>query len=155
METPKPGRKNRRHTKKLAPAVPHGPRTKLRVALAILKWTAIGLLALFALGAATLALLFWLYGRDPNLPRIDSLSDYRPKQVTRVVTPDGHVIGEIFTERRSFVPYEKVPKLVVDAFIAAEDAKFWEHEGIDYIGMVRALIVNLRAGKKKQGASTI
>ncbi len=143
----------RRETKKLRPEAQ--PRTRRQRTLLILKWVGIAFLAASALCAAVVALLFWHYGRDPSLPSITSLGDYHPKQVTRIETEDGDVIGEIFTERRSFVPYDQIPEVMVQAVISAEDAKFFEHKGIDYLGMVRALFVNLRSGKKKQGASTI
>jgi len=143
----------RRETKKLRPEA--HPRTRKQRALVILKWVGISLLAATALCAAVVALLFWHYGRDPSLPSITSLADYEPKQVTRITTEDGEVIGEIFTERRTYVPFEQIPEVMVQAVVSAEDANFFEHKGIDYLGMVRALFVNLRSGKKKQGASTI
>jgi penicillin-binding protein 1A len=136
--------------KPLKPAA--SPRKKW---MTIAKWGAIAALAGLAIMAATIALTFWIYGRDPNLPRIEKLADYKPKQVTTIVDRNDQRIGEIFTQRRTFVPYEKIPPIVVDAFIAAEDNNYWNHEGIDYFGMVRAFFTNLRAGKTKQGASTI
>jgi penicillin-binding protein 1A len=123
--------------------------------LTIVKWSAIAALALTALMAATIAFTFWMYGRDPKLPRIEKLADYRPKQVTTIVDKNDQRIGEIFTQRRTFVPYDKIPPILVDAFIAAEDNNYWNHEGVDYFGMVRAFFTNLRAGRTKQGASTI
>jgi penicillin-binding protein 1A len=131
------------------------PRTRKEVALAVLKWGAIASVAMVALAAAAIATIFWYYGRDPSLPNIKSLSDYEPKQVVRIQSDDGTVIGEVYTERRTYVPYEEIPPLIVHAIVSAEDAKFFEHSGIDYWGMVRALFVNLRSGKTKQGASTI
>ncbi|HEU4616025.1 MAG TPA: PBP1A family penicillin-binding protein [Kofleriaceae bacterium] len=121
----------------------------------IVKWTAIAGLVATALMAATVALTFWMYGRDPKLPRIEKLADYHPKQVTTIVDKNDQRIGEIFTQRRTYVPYDKIPPILVDAFIAAEDNNYWEHEGVDYWGMVRAFFANLRAGKTTQGASTI
>jgi penicillin-binding protein 1A len=144
------------------PGKPSRPGTPLKPArtprkkwVTIAKWVGIAALAGTALMAATIALTFWMYGRDPNLPRIEKLADYKPKQVTTIVDRNDQRIGEIFTQRRTFVPYEKIPPILVDAFIAAEDNHYWEHEGIDYFGMVRAFFTNLRAGKTKQGASTI
>ena len=145
----------KRVTKKLRPVVAREPRTRKQLALTILKWSAISLLVMTAIGSAIVAIAFWHYGRDPNLPAIKSLSDYQPKQVTRIVTPDGRVVGEIYSERRSFVAYEDIPEIVVEAVISAEDSNFFAHRGIDYWGMVRALFVNVKSGKKKQGASTI
>src|SRR5688500_10720745 len=130
-----------------------GPRSNKQLVLASIKWTAIVGLALAAIGAATVALLFWAWGS--GLPKIEKLSDYHPMQVSRVRSADGAIIGEIFTERRTYVPYEQIPKVVIDALVSAEDADFFEHEGIDYLGMVRALFVNLKEGETVQGASTI
>jgi penicillin-binding protein 1A len=122
--------------------------------LTIVKWFGIAGLAGIALMAATIALVFWMYGRDPNLPNIQKLSDYHPKQVTTILDTNDRRIGEL-GERRTFVPYDKIPPIVVDAFIAAEDNNFWKHSGVDYVGMVRAFFANLRAGHTQQGASTI
>jgi penicillin-binding protein 1A len=133
-------------------APPSSPRKKwIRIA----KWAALAALVGTALMATTVAFTFWMYGRDPKLPRIEKLADYKPKQVTTIVDKNDQRIGEIFTQRRTFVPYEKIPPILVDAFVAAEDNHYWKHEGVDYWGMVRAFFTNLRAGKTKQGASTI
>jgi penicillin-binding protein 1A len=126
-----------------------------RLALKIALWSGLAMLVLAALTAATIATVFWFYGRDKSLPNLDSLGDYHPKQVTVVLDERGARVGEIFQERRSYVAYEAVPQLQVDAFVVAEDASFWTHGGIDYRGMARAFFTNLRSGKTKQGASTI
>jgi penicillin-binding protein 1A len=123
--------------------------------LAVIKWLAILGVAGAALVAATAAFVFWMYGRDPNLPDFQTLADYHPKQVTVITDGNDRRIGEIYSERRTVVPYDKVPPIVVDAFVAAEDNSFWTHRGVDYLGMFRALITNLRAGHTRQGASTI
>ncbi len=121
----------------------------------VVKW----LLILGVLGAmltaGTAAFVYWMYGRDPNLPDYARLSDYHPKQVTTITDASDRRIGEIYTERRTVVAYDKIPKIVVDAFIAAEDDSFWTHSGVDYWGMFRAFFANLRAGHTRQGASTI
>ncbi len=104
---------------------------------------------------AALAGVFWYYGRDIEAIDEEALRNYRPAQVTRVLDRNGVLIGEIFTERRTFVAYEDIPADVENAFLAAEDADFYRHEGMDYIGMVRALVANVRAGAMRQGASTI
>ncbi len=147
---PKPSRSNRRVKRRR-----EEPRTRKQKALLVAKWGAIVGLVFTALGATTIAALFWHFGRDPNLPKLSSFDDYKPLQVSRIVTRDGHTVGELYTERRTYVPYEQIPDLVVNAFIAAEDGNFRRHKGIDYWGMFRAVIVNLKSRKKKQGASTI
>jgi penicillin-binding protein 1A len=99
---------------------------------------------------------FWWYGREVAELDEARLRNYRPPQVTRILARDGEtVIGEIFTERRTFLRYEEIPSHVENAFLAAEDADFYKHEGMDYPGMVRALLANLRAGEIRQGGSTI
>jgi penicillin-binding protein 1A len=130
------------------------PPTSARRWVPIVKWLAIATLAGIALMVSTIAFVFWMYGRDPNLPNIQKLSDYKPKQITTIMDSNDRRIGEL-GERRTFVPYDKIPPIVVDAFIAAEDNNFWKHGGVDYYGMVRAFFANLRAGHTKEGASTI
>jgi len=123
--------------------------------LALLKWLVMLSVLGAVLVAGTTAFVFWMYGRDPSLPDYARLSDYHPKQVVTITDASDHRIGEIFSERRTVVSFEKVPAILVDAFVAAEDNKFWTHGGVDYWGMFRAFVTNLRAGHTKQGASTI
>jgi penicillin-binding protein 1A len=90
----------------------------------------------------------------PNLPDISDLSDYRPKLPLRVFSTEGTLIGEFGEERRHLTPIQEIPKVMKDAVLAIEDARFYEHGGVDYIGMARAALANL--GRiKSQGASTI
>ncbi|MCK5796354.1 MAG: PBP1A family penicillin-binding protein [Deltaproteobacteria bacterium] len=107
------------------------------------------------LGGLGLAGLFYYYGSDPTLPRIGSVHDYRPKTTTRIFDRKHRLIGEISAERRTVVPYRKIPKLLVKAVVSAEDAEFFKHRGLDYLGMLRAFFANLRAGHFVQGGSTI
>jgi penicillin-binding protein 1A len=140
---------------KLRPEAKPGSRNA-RIALAILKWGFIAALALGALGAASLAGMFWFFGADPKLPKISKINDYHPKQVTRIYSADGKLIGEIFEERRRYVALDKVAPVMLQAIIDSEDADFYNHHGLDFSGMVRALLVNIRhGGKSRQGASTI
>lgn len=91
-----------------------------------------------------------------SLPPVGALLEgYDPPQTTRIYASDGAVIGELFEERRTVVPLEGIPQVMVDAVIAAEDADFREHKGLDYPGMIRAMLVNITSGKLSQGASTI
>ena len=71
----------------------------------------------------------------PNLPPIDSLTDYRPKLPLRVLSSDGVLIGEFGEERRSFTPIKDVPKVMRDAVLAIEDARFYDHSGVDIVGI--------------------
>ncbi len=89
------------------------------------------------------------------LPRVDTLADYRPPIITRVFSDDGTVIAELFEERRVVVPVSRIPKQLVQAFVAAEDANFFKHKGIDLASILRAAIKNVEAGGIVQGGSTI
>ena len=116
------GRPNKkRKTKKLVVAQ-RPPKSPKQWALVCLKWGAISGLAMAAIFMATVATLFWVYGRDAGLPNISKLDDYNPSKVSRVVTEDGAVIGEIYEQRRTMVRYEEIPETVIHAFVAAEDA---------------------------------
>ncbi len=91
----------------------------------------------------------------PNLPSLEVLTDYRPKIPLRVYTADGYLIGEFGEERRSLVTIHDVPNVMKQAILAAEDDRFYQHGGVDYIGILRAAGANLSGGGKRQGASTI
>jgi len=90
-----------------------------------------------------------------SLPKFDSLEDYHPPQVTRMYDRNGRVVAELFEEKRTVVALERIPKHVRQAFLAAEDADFYNHPGLDFTGMLRALWRNLIAGRVVQGGSTI
>lgn len=107
-----------------------------------------GALALAMVIAVALAMAY------PNLPDVSELADYRPKLPLRVYSSEGAMIGEFGEERRTLTPINEIPKVMVDAVLAIEDTRFFEHGGVDYKGMLRAALANL--GKvKSQGASTI
>ncbi len=90
-----------------------------------------------------------------DLPQLVSAADYRPKQVTRVYSRDGRVIGEWFKERRTLAPFETIPEVLRNAVIAAEDANFYSHQGLDYPGIFRAALSLVRDRRISQGGSTI
>jgi len=91
----------------------------------------------------------------PTLPTLEVLTDYRPKIPLRVFSADGKLIGEFGEERRAVVKLEQVPKTLVNAIVAAEDERFYQHGGVDYLGVARAALSNFTSGGAKQGASTI
>jgi len=91
----------------------------------------------------------------PNLPPLEALTDYRPKQPLRVYTADGALIAEFGEERRAFVAIDQVPAHMKQAIIAAEDERFYRHGGVDTLGILRAAASNLLSGGAKEGASTI
>ncbi|RMF19007.1 MAG: penicillin-binding protein, partial [Deltaproteobacteria bacterium] len=90
-----------------------------------------------------------------QLPPINRLLEYNPPVATRVFAEDGTLVGEFYVEKRYLTPIEQIPKVVRQAFVAAEDADFYEHHGIDLTSIARAFIANLRAGNVVQGGSTI
>jgi penicillin-binding protein 1A len=113
-------------------------------------------LGLFGVIAAIVAVYAVVAHFESRLPSVEQLQkNYRPPQVTRVLARDGAVLDEVFTERRTVVPFTTIPGHTKLAFLAAEDAHFYEHEGLNYLGMLRAMLVNLRAGRTVQGGSTI
>jgi penicillin-binding protein 1A len=114
-------------------------------------------LATLAVGAVVTLLLLVglaLAVAFPNLPDVTDLADYRPKLPLRVFTADGVLMGEFGEERRNLLPIDQIPPVMTNAVLAIEDARFFEHNGVDYIGMVRAALANLGQAKS-QGASTI
>lgn len=91
----------------------------------------------------------------PNLPSLEVLTDYRPKIPLRIFTADGYLIGEFGEERRAVVNIGEVPTVMKQAILSAEDDRFYQHGGIDYLGILRAAGTNILGGGKRQGASTI
>jgi penicillin-binding protein 1A len=110
-------------------------------------------LTLVAAGVLTVMLAAVL--ANDRLPSLEVLTDYRPKVPLRVFTADGVLIGEFGEERRSFVRIEDVPPVMTQAILAAEDDRFFEHGGVDLIGVARAALANFTSGSRSQGASTI
>jgi penicillin-binding protein 1A len=125
-------------------------------------WRGAGMRALawvLGLAAAALAGVLLVVGLAlavayPNLPEVSSLVDYRPKLPLRVLSADGIQLAEFGEERRNFVPIAMMPQVMKDAVLAAEDARFYQHGGVDYKGVVRAALANLRDARS-EGASTI
>ncbi|HXQ06059.1 MAG TPA: transglycosylase domain-containing protein, partial [Bradyrhizobium sp.] len=110
----------------------------------------------FLVGVAAAAGLIWHFSKD--LPDYSQLQDYEPPVMTRVHASDGALLGEYSKERRLYLPIQAVPKLVINAFLAAEDKNFYEHGGIDFTGMARAAVLfaqNYGSNRRPQGASTI
>jgi penicillin-binding protein 1A len=109
--------------------------------------------ALAVLGAGAVGFVFWWASQD--LPSLESLSQYQPSQVSRVYSDDRQVVGQFYVERRLKAQLADVPQHLTQAVIAVEDARFFEHPGLDLIGIARAVWTNLRRGGKVEGASTI
>ncbi|MWL88649.1 penicillin-binding protein 1A [Cupriavidus sp. SW-Y-13] len=121
-------------------------------------WTRImfWVLGLLVAGMVAVALLvgYALVVAAPNLPSLDTITDYRPKIPLRIYTADNILIGEFGEERRNFVPIGEIPDVMKKAVLAIEDDRFYEHGGVDFVGVLRAGLANLRGGLS-QGASTI
>jgi len=113
------------------------------------------------IGVAALALLFILVAgyaaavAYPNLPSLDALTSYQPKIPLQIFSIEGDLIGEFGEEKRAFVKIDQTPELLRKAILAAEDERFYEHGGVDYIGVMRAALSNFASASTRQGASTI
>ncbi len=111
---------------------------------------------LFVVGVGAAAGLLWHYSKD--LPDYSQLQDYEPPVMTRVHAADGSLVAEYARERRLYIPIQAVPKLVINAFLAAEDKNFYDHGGLDFTGIARAAVnylQNYGSNRHPQGASTI
>jgi penicillin-binding protein 1A len=111
---------------------------------------------LFVVGVAAAAGLLWHFSKD--LPDYSQLQDYEPPVMTRVHAADGSLVAEYAKERRLYIPIQAVPKLVINAFLSAEDKNFYEHGGLDFGGILRAslnYVQNFGSNRHPQGASTI
>ncbi len=133
--------------------IPKGRTPKRRT----IRWIVFGLFSIFLclsmiVGIAVFALYLQI---DRSLPSVEALKEYHPPLVTSVYSADGELIGEFFIERRYLVPLEELPPYLIKAFIAAEDTRFYEHGGVDLIGIFRAMLKNIQAGEIVQGGSTI
>ncbi|PYE78248.1 penicillin-binding protein 1A [Xylophilus ampelinus] len=120
----------------------------LRALLAMVGLVVAGAVSLVLVVAVALAVAY------PNLPDISDLADYRPKLPLRVYSTEGALLGEFGEERRNLTPIADIPKVMIDAVLAAEDTSFYSHGGVDYKGVLRAGLANLNRAKS-QGASTI
>ncbi len=121
------------------------------------RWLGIALLAVITcmfVGAGLTLFAFYIQV-ERSLPSVKSLKSYHPPLVSTMYAADGSLMGEFYTERRYIVPMSELPPHLIKAFLAAEDARFYEHGGVDLAGVVRAFFRNLQAGEIVQGGSTI
>jgi len=120
------------------------------------RWWTFPLVLLAATAVAgALVIVFAAVIVYPALPTLDVLTDYQPKVPLQVYSVEGRLIGEFGEERRAVVKIEAVPKAMRDAILAAEDERFYQHGGVDYVGVMRAALSNFVSGGARQGASTI
>ncbi|HQR30564.1 MAG TPA: transglycosylase domain-containing protein, partial [Anaeromyxobacteraceae bacterium] len=130
-----------------------GPPPRRPLWRTVLRWSAF--LLLLAANAALVAGVAGYVWLSRDLPSVETLAAYRPPVVTEIVSGDGQVVGELFAERRRVVPYERIPRHVVQAFLAAEDKNFFQHHGVDLLGTLRAGVNTYVRRRKVQGGSTI
>ncbi|HYV58345.1 MAG TPA: transglycosylase domain-containing protein, partial [Candidatus Nitrosopolaris sp.] len=116
----------------------------------IVFWTAVA-----SVLAAALTGLVLYREITAELPPVDQLLRYKPPVATRIYAEDGSLIGEFFVERRYLVPLAHIPEHVRLAFLAAEDADFYRHRGVDPVGIARALVMDVMHHQVVQGGSTI
>jgi penicillin-binding protein 1A len=128
-----------------------------RILAKLVRWSKIAIVSALVVGVVGfIALVIFVRRLEAELPSIaDMRGNYHPPQVTRVLARDGTLLAELFTERRTVVPIASLPAHVKLAVLAAEDAGFYEHEGLNYYGILRAFAVNLKSGRTRQGGSTI
>ena len=120
------------------------------------RWWVYALAAFFALALLGILLAgFAALVTIPTLPSLEALTDYRPKVPLRVYSADGLLIGEFGEERREVIKIGAAPQRLKQAILAAEDDRFYQHGGVDYIGILRAAYSNFTSGGMRQGASTI
>src|SRR4030042_1070058 len=113
----------------------------------------VGFLLLFSISLVGGSMVYYLFLK--KLPSIAALRDYRPSITTRVYADNNELIDEFFLEDRKLIKYENIPKIAIQAFVAAEDARFFQHRGFDMQSMFRAFFKNIEAGRIVQGGSTI
>ena len=118
-------------------------------------WTLPLALMLSAFAAGILVLVFAVVIIYPQLPDLTIITDYQPRVPLRVYSAEGLLIGEFGEERRAVVKIDAVPKQMREAILAAEDERFYQHGGVDYVGVLRAALSNFMSGGARQGASTI
>lgn len=115
-----------------------------------LLWALIGVAGLLFIAAS---LVIWILSKD--LPPIEALRSYQPSLISRVYADDQRLLGQFYIEKRILVPLNQMPKELFQAVIATEDSRFYEHGGLDFLGILRAMLTNLESLKIRQGASTI
>ena len=128
---------------------------RLRTSRAWSTGKVVGIILLAILGLMVGGAIGGMWFASKGLPSFESLQDYQPSLVTRVYADDGKKIGEFYIERRIFTPLSGIPKDLINAVIAVEDTRFFEHPGLDVVGIFRAAWANVKRGGKFQGASTI
>jgi penicillin-binding protein 1A len=142
-----------KNKKEKSPAIIANPKRPWPFALRLGLWVLSCLTFWGSLGVLTISILF-LMVRD-ELPTLPALSHYNPPQTSRLLSQTDILLGEFAIERRDVMPASRIPRKLVEAFIASEDDNFFHHGGIDFMGIIRAAFANMKAGRIVQGGSTI
>src|SRR3954470_9469964 len=122
---------------------------------ALLRGFALAVCFLFSFGTG-LGYASWArVSKSGRSPQVEVLDDYQPHQTSKLYAADGRFIAELGLERRTLVGIDSIPKIVQEAFVVTEDNRFWEHHGVDFRSVPRAIAVDVRAGYFKEGFSTI
>ena len=140
-------------TERKLPSPKHHAKKKRSFVAKFFRWVLVALVGCMVVAAMAIGGVYLYLSGD--LPKITSLSAYRPPTITEVFSDDNRKIGEFYRERRIVVPLSEIPQTLKEAFIAAEDARYFKHKGIDFVSIVRAFFKNLEAGTIVQGGSTI
>ncbi len=144
------------HPRSLPPLCPFPfPSVDFRIVSKPLRYALIAAAAVATLGAGVVAAAWMLTCRGTDCPSIGALDKYRPSQTSKLFAADGRFVAELGLERRTLVPIEQMPQALRAAFVIVEDKRFYQHRGIDLIGVLRAGVSNLRHGSFTQGFSTI
>ncbi len=125
----------------------------MKLLFSILRFSFIAAVFLTGIGAVVGAGIFFVFSR--TVPDMITLDDYKPAVVTQILGRNDEVVGEFFEQRRYVTSIDNIPDHVVKAFVVAEDDRFFTHQGVDFLGMLRAAVVNIKAGHVVQGGSTI
>ncbi|HIE64736.1 MAG: PBP1A family penicillin-binding protein [Nitrospira sp.] len=132
----------------------HTPPQKRQTGLNFwVKWSLLTFLFFLLVGAGAVGGTIYYFSR--NLPSLGNLGTYEPSLATRIYSDDNKVIGQFFIEKRVFVPLSQMPKVLINAFLAVEDSRFYQHKGFDTLRIMKAFIRNVESMKIRQGASTI
>ncbi len=115
-------------------------------------WLGVVFIALGVIAGITGGALYWTLS---DLPPVNAIEEYIPVESSKVYSTDGHILAEFYVERRTFVPHYEIPDHMKKAIVAIEDVRFYYHPGVDFIGILRALIHDIKARGLKQGGSTI
>ncbi|MFQ5991308.1 MAG: penicillin-binding protein 1A [Nitrospiraceae bacterium] len=119
------------------------------------RWQAVLLSVVLSVGLVSGSVVGLVWYMSKDLPSLEEVPEHQPSLASRVYADDGQVVGQYYIERRILTPLAEIPEQLIEAVVAVEDARFFDHPGMDFIGILRAVWTNVRRGGKREGASTI